>query len=611
MAAIPKMEKSFNTYFRWLLAFSVVANLLMLAPPLHMLQIYDRVLRSGSEATLLYLTLIIFTLMAVGAFSDYTRRLIARRMANRFAVETYDRLLHSLAHDVSGRRSVSRVLGEFNTVRSFLTSRALIGLLDLPFALVFLLIMYAVSIWLGMIVTVGLAVMCALAWANKQTTASGRKASRNAESDVAGFLSLALFRSEEIRAMGMIHALQHRSGLKLLSSLDTGDESHEMASAFSVASRFLRQFLQILVVSLGALLVLTGHLSGGMMFAASMITTRVLSPVDQAIGGWDSIMRALDAYRSVQRVVADAPPPQETVDLPDPKGRITVRDVSYSPGEGAHRARLLDGVSLTIEPGQMVALVGRSGTGKSSLSRILAGAVRPDSGEVRLDGADKDQWGEARWGQAVGYVSQDIELLPATIAENISRFTYAEDSDALIAASQLAEAHDMITALPEGYATMVGRGNFRLSGGQTQRIALARAIYGKPAFLVLDEPDAHLDRDAQKRLLANLRSFKEQGVAIFVISHRERILEAADKIYRLKDGKVERVSGSGSSSSRSSSSSSRSSSKTEPESARTVREEPQEQATASLPVEKAPPVAPALSQINEQLAQIAKRRTAV
>ncbi len=529
-----------RSYVKWLFLFSVVVNLLLLATPLHMLQIYDRVLSSGSVPTLLYLTAIILIVLCMGGFADYCRRLIAQKFAARYTSEASDTLLKALVSPARDDRGGSKVLREFALVRSFMASRTFISLFDLPFTPFFLLFMFLLNIWLGLIVLVGLAIMLGLGYLNKKATAPDQATSRKAESDAMGYASASLQHSEEMRAMGMIPAFQQRWGLKLLQSMNSMDNAGRHMSAFASGSKLLRQALQVIVISCGAFLVLSGDMSGGMIFAASMITNRVLSPVDQLIGGWDSIVRARSAYESVTAIIDSSQIEEHRLQLPDPKGHLAVEQVCFQPQP--KRTPILRDVSFEIKPGELVVVTGPSGAGKSTLARILSGALQPTSGTVRLSGTEQDHWPVEQWGETIGYVAQDFNLLPATVAENIARLSYGFDEEKLLAASRRAGVHEMISSLPDGYNTKLGEGRFRLSGGQKQRIALARALYGSPKLLVLDEPDANLDREGMKRLIKALDQMKRTGTAILIASHRTRLLDKADKVLTIEDGIVKEKS---------------------------------------------------------------------
>ncbi len=531
-----KLSGFADGYIKWLFWFSVVVNLLMLATPLHMLQIYDRVLSSGSVATLLYLTLIVLFVLCMGGFADFSRQLIAQKLAARYTAETSDHLLKVLASPSAGKQSGSKALREFALVRSFMTSRTFIGLFDLPFTPFFLLFMFLLNVWLGLIVLLGLCLMVGLGFLNKKATAPDRAKSRKAESDAMGYASASLARSEDIRAMGMLPAFQHRWGLKLLQSLNSLDNAGWHSSAFSSGSKLLRKALQVIVISTGAFLVLSGDMSAGMIFAASMITSRALSPVDRVIGGWDSIVRARSAYTSVSAIVDGSAIADERLNLPEPRGHLIADRIGFKPRPD--RRAIIDDVSFDVKPGELAVVTGKSGAGKSTLARILCGAIAPTAGIVRLDGTEQLHWKDEQWGRAIGYLAQEYELIPATVAENIARLSYGFDEEKLLSASRKAGVHELVSSFPNGYNTRLGEGSFRLSGGEKQRIALARALYGSPKLLILDEPDANLDREGMKRLVRAIDRAKSSGTAILAVTHRSRLIARADQVITVENGEV-------------------------------------------------------------------------
>ncbi|MEX0345850.1 MAG: type I secretion system permease/ATPase [Rhizobiaceae bacterium] len=545
-------------YIKWLFWFSVVVNLLMLATPLYMLQIYDRVLSSGSVPTLLYLTLIVLFVLGMGGFADFSRQLIAQKLAARYTAETSDHLLKALASPAPGKQSGSKALREFALVRNFMTSRTFIGLFDLPFTPFFLLFMFLLNVWLGLIVLAGLCLMVGLGFLNKKATAPDQAKSRKAESDAMGYASASLARSEDIRAMGMLPAFQHRWGLKLLQSLNSLDNAGWHSSAFSSGSKMLRKALQVVVIGTGAFLVLAGDMSAGMIFAASMITSRALAPVDRLIGGWDSIVRARSAYNSVSAIVDGNAAPDERLNLPAPKGHLTIEGIGFKPRRD--RRAIIENVSFAVKPGELAVVTGKSGAGKSTLARMLCGAIAPTAGTVRLDGTEQAHWKDQQWGEAIGYLAQEYDLIPATVAENIARLSYGFDEEKLLSASRKAGVHELVSSFPDGYNTRLGEGSFRLSGGEKQRIALARALYGSPKLLILDEPDANLDREGMKRLVRALEEAKSNGTAIIAVSHRSRLISRADIEIAIENGTAtvtRKAAKPASSSSRSSSSSRR------------------------------------------------------
>lgn len=522
---------------RPLLIFSIVANLLMLVAPLHMMQVYDRVLSSGSGTTLLYITMIAVAGLVLYGVTEAIRSKLAQRISADFAVSQADPLFSGMTNGTVQVERSDHIMRQFNTVRSFIASRAMIGLFDLPFTPIFLILLYLLHFQLGILTTIGAGILITIAWINKSSTKNEQEIANQANNDALGFASSVASRSEDIRAMGLLPSLVERWGNMMGESLNAQDTAAGKSAYFFGISKAARQILQISIMAWGAWLVLEGDMSGGMIFAASMISQRALLPMEQVIGGWDSINRAKTAHEELTKILDDANIEAGKIRQPHPSGHLEVQHVSLvMRGMDKDRA-LLDDVSFSVTPGQMLAVVGPSGAGKSTLARIIAGALEPSSGDVYLDGCLQKNWLGEQWGQCVGYVGQDVLLFPGTVAENIARMSVKPDEQNVIGAARLAGAHDLINAFPEGYMTKIGGGGIRLSGGQKQRIALARALYTSPKLLVLDEPNAHLDREGEQILMNSLRSIKQKGVAIVVIAQRQQILKIADHVMAIKDGK--------------------------------------------------------------------------
>lgn len=530
---------------RSLLVFSVLANLLMLATPLHMMQIYDRVLVSGSHETLIYITLI--TALALGFFglAETLRGRLAQRVSAKFATDNADRLFERMTGTPLPGIGPDRLMHEFATLRAFIASRAMIGLFDLPFVPVFLALLFMLHVQIGLITTAGIVVLMLLALVNRRLTAPLQDIAGEAQSGIMGFASAVGRRAEDIRAMGLLPALGERFGTMMATSLNAHDTATARNAGFLGISRALRQILQVSIMAWGAALVLAGDMSGGVIFAASIISGRALQPIEQIIGGWEGIARAWNA----RQLLADALGADTSaipVAQPRPVGRLAVSGLAFQAETDGPPVDILYGVRFRLEPGEALAVIGSSGAGKSTLARMIAGALAPTDGEVRLDGCAQQNWPADQWGSHVGYVGQEIMLFPGTIAENIARMAIAPDAEQVVRAARLAGAHDLINALPQGYATQIGAEGIRLSGGQTQRIALARALYTEPTLLVLDEPNAHLDREGELVLLKSLDRLKRAGTTIVLVTQRKRLLTAADWIMVVDKGRQKSLTRAGS-----------------------------------------------------------------
>lgn len=532
-----------RSHLRWLLFFSVATNLLALALPLHILQVYSKVLRSGSLATLFYLSAIVLVMLVVAAYADFSRRRVARRLANKYLMEIHPDLVRGLVGETDRTVRSRQVVSDARSVSAFLASRSFITLFDLPFSALFLLALYALSFWLGLVASVGLVAMVVVAIQGNRATLDLQNKSEKMDSDAFGFATATLRDTDEIRAMGMVEPVRERWKLKLLAAFEANDDSAGRVAGYSVAGAFIRQATQVLLVSVGALLVLAGETHGGVVFAAIFITNRLLSPVNRTIGSWPSITRSYRAHQKLCGLSANLVRDNRRTAIERPTGLVEAADVHFAAKKDQPHRFVLAGVSMTIRPGKITVVTGEAGSGKTSLARIMAGAMEPGSGEVMLDGTRRADWDDQDWGRAVGYVAQTVKLSPVSVSENITRLVYDFDSDRLLKASKLARAHAMISALPKGYATVLERGEVFLTDKQKMKIALARALYGDPAFVVLDEPDTDLDRADQKELAEIIGALSRENVAVLVFSRRSLMRSIADDVYELKAGKLERTGG--------------------------------------------------------------------
>ncbi|MCZ8438209.1 type I secretion system permease/ATPase [Achromobacter xylosoxidans] len=542
---IKSLLARFRTGWVSVAAFSVAANLLMLAPSLYMLQVYDRVLASGNVFTLVMLSLMIVGLLALMGALDYARGVVIIQIGARF-----DAALAGRVHEAAFRRGLAGVpanagqaVSDLNTVRQFLTGSAVFAFFDAPWFPLFLLVMFLFHPWMGALALAGTIILVALAWLNEQVSrkllaeAGGLSVRAGVEADGQ------LRNAEAIQAMGMLDRLRARWQRLHVGYVRRQGMASQRSAVIASVSKTVRMALQSLVLGLGAWLVLQSHVSAGMMIAGSILMGRVLSPIDQVIGAWRQWAGTRLAWRRLQELLATYPAPAAGLTLPEPKGALRLEGVTVTP-PGAAQPTLVN-VSLSLEPGQVLGVVGPSGAGKSTLARLVAGVWPARLGTARLDGADLRQWERGRLGEWLGYVPQDVELFSGTVAENIARFP-APDSDGevlaqrVIDAARMAGAHDMILALPRGYDTPIGTGGQGLSGGQRQRIALARALYGTPRLVVLDEPNASLDDAGEQALLDALGRLREAGATVVLVTHRPKVLAATTHLLLLRDGQAQR-----------------------------------------------------------------------
>ena len=525
---------------------SALINVLMLTGSIYMLQVYDRVLGSGSVPTLVGLFVIVVVLYAFLGLYDFLRARLLSRAAVRLDAAVSGDVYH--AHLCSGVPGTADAAGtqpmrDLDTVRGFIASPGMQGLFDIPFTPLFLAVLFIIHPWLGLL-TIGGSVVVAGATLLNRLTSRGHIA-RTLALDAAArdFAEGSRRGAEAVIAMGMDRSLTARWQRMHVDALAAAQGSSDPAEALTAFSKAFRMLLQSAILTLGAYLVLQHEMSAGMIIASSILSGRALAPVDQAIGQLRAITGAQAAHARLKAFfAARAAMPAARMDLPRPTGRITVGNLTkLAPGPARKdRARLLTQVSFGLEPGDGLGVIGSSASGKSTLARLLVGAWQADAGDIRLDGAALDQWDNAALGRHIGYMPQTLDLLPGTVRENISRFDPEATATAVIAAARMAGVHDMILQLEKGYDTQIGGagGNAALSGGQIQRLALARAVYGDPAIVVLDEPNANLDADGDDALCAAILSLRKAGTTVIVMAHRPSAIAAVNKILMLRHGTV-------------------------------------------------------------------------
>ncbi|HZS85028.1 MAG TPA: type I secretion system permease/ATPase [Stellaceae bacterium] len=518
--------------------FSLCINLLTLVSPLYMMQLFDRVLSSRSNDTLIMLTVIAAGALAVLSLIDGIRSQILARIGtwldDRMGPMVLGGALQSALRTDGGR--AAQGLRDLGTLRGFLTGPAITPLLDAPWAPLFLVSLFALHWVLGFVGLGGALVLVALAILNEVMTKGPLRRANLAATRTHQRTEAALRNAEVIRSMGMLDGvirLWRRDG-------DAASEAQIQAgnrgAAILAMSKFLRLLVQTMIMGVGAWLVIAHDVSPGAMFASSFLLGRAMAPVENAIGTWKSLVAARIAYRRLTELLALAPTTEKGMPLPRPEGELSVERVSFVP-PGAE-APTLRGVSFTLAPGEVLGIIGPSAAGKSTLARLIAGSWTATAGHVRLDGAEIGVWLDADGARHLGYLPQDIELFAGTVRENIGRLGEA-DPAAIIEAAQLAGLHETIMRLPRGYDSEIGEAGLRLSGGQRQRIGLARALYGRPRLVVLDEPNSSLDFDGEEALLQAIAQLKERGTTVIVIAHRPSILGLADKLLVLRNGVVD------------------------------------------------------------------------
>lgn len=523
--------------------FSAAINLLMLTGPLYMLQIYDRVMASGSVATLMGLFVIVVVLYGFLGVYEFMRSRILSRAAYRFDQLTGEvAFQHQLQGTENSSANAGNPLRDIEIIRSFLSGPAIRGLFDVPWIPIFLIAVFLIHPWLGYLTLAGAAVVAGAAVLNQWLTRDSVARAAGLEMHERSFVEQSRRSSDMIRALGMRTAISGRWQAMHSTNLAQGQTGGDRSDGFAAFSRTFRMLLQSMLLTGGAYLALNQQISAGMIVGVSILAGRALAPVDQVIGQWRGIGRALEAHKRLQAALDEAAPQKPRVTLPDPVGAISLSGVTKLIPGGARtdRVRILDQVSFELEPGDVLGVIGNSAAGKSSLAKVLVGIWKPDAGEVRLDGATLDQWAPDALGRRIGYLPQHVEMLPGTIAENIARFDPKADEDQIFMAARAAAVHDLILGLPDGYATRIGTADQPLSGGQVQRIGLARAVYLLPKLVVLDEPNAHLDAQGDESLTGTIRFLRKMGSTVVVMAHRPSVIAEASKVLILHKGQVAR-----------------------------------------------------------------------
>jgi PrtD family type I secretion system ABC transporter len=524
-------------YFATAASFSLAINLLYLAGPLYMLQVYDRVLSSASKTTLVMLTLALLIAFAALAGLDSIRGKVLTRASIRLDRALADRVV-SVSLDAAPRSGAprSQPIRDFDTVRQFITGAGIHALLDLPWAPIYIAVIFVLHPVLGSFAFGSAVVLVLMALLSefyvRRPLAEANEAGVRSHS----FTEMSGRNAEVIRAMGMLENLIRRWRRDRDPALAWQAQANERAASTAGVIRFMRMSVQSLILGLGAYLVIERDVTVGAMFAATILLGRAMQPVEQIVGAWRGMLSAQSAYRRLRTVLSEYPIEQAAIVPPQPEGRVSVENVSY-----AVRGRVrpvLYGINLHIEPGEVVGVIGPSGAGKSTLARHIVGVLAPSDGVVRLDGANVANWPRSSFGRHVGYLPQDVELFADTVAANIRRFG-KDDDEGVIAAAELAGAHEIILRLPNGYETEIGEGGAILSGGYRQRIGLARAVYGDPSLVVLDEPNSNLDSIGDAALSDCVEELKRRGTTVVIVSHRPSTLAVVDKILVIRDGMAE------------------------------------------------------------------------
>lgn len=516
--------------------FSFFVNALMLVPTFYMLQVYGRVLTSGSLTTLGMLTIIMVVLTITTGLLEWIRSRIMVRVSTKLDVilsrDVY-RASFKQALATGGMNSSAQPLSDLTSLRQFLTGNGVFAFFDAPWLPIYIAVMFMFHHWFGWMAIGCAIILICLAYANEKVTGKAIAEANRENLAATLYTTKNLRNAEVIESMGMLNSLINRWSTRQKKVLLLQSVASDNGGVVTSTSKTFRVMVQSLILGLGALLAISHEISPGLVIAGSVLLGRALAPIDLIIGSWKGFIAARGQYARLNEILSKLQSEPERMPLPAPEGNVTVENLIV--GAPGSRTAIIKGITFAVQAGTVVGVIGPSASGKSTLARALLGIWPPQHGSVRLDGADISNWDKAELGPHIGYLPQDIELFEGTVSENIARFGDV-DADLVVQAAKVAGVHEMILLLPEGYDTVIGSEGVNLSGGQRQRVGLARAIYGTPKLIILDEPNSNLDEVGERALSYALTYLKATGATIFVITHRTNILSQLDRLLVMKDG---------------------------------------------------------------------------
>jgi ATP-binding cassette subfamily C protein len=519
--------------------FSLLINILYLAPTLYMLQVYDRVVPTAGKTTLLFVTLALALALLTLSALDMVRNRLLIRAGQRVDALIAPRILKQMMATDSG--AAGQAMRDFDSIRAAMSTPAIAAIFDLPWTPVFLLVAFMLHFWIGMLAIAASAILVTLAWLNQRATQRKMELATTAMASAHNSQQAAATHGSTVKALGMTGAMVERQLAHRRIALANMISAQFAGSRLTASSRFFRLFIQSVALGVGALLAIAGDISSGAIIASSVLLSRALQPTESIIGAWSSLAAARAAIERLSRAFDKLDDERIYTALPAPAGLLDVEEVGVRGPDGRP---ILIGVSFRAEPGQVLGIIGPSGSGKTTLGKILVGALLPTIGTVRIDGAKLADWDQDDLGKYLGYMPQESSLFEGTIKENISRFQQGANSEevhaidgAVVSAAKEAGIHELILQLPKGYDTKLGLMGFGLSAGQAQRVALARALYGEPRLIVLDEPNAFLDQSGETALVAAIAKARARGATVIVIAHRRGVLSAVDRLLVLEGGK--------------------------------------------------------------------------
>ena len=532
-----RAARSQSEVLYWTVAlFSLFANLLMLTGPMYMLQVYDRVLGSRSEETLIALSLLVVFLYSVMGILDYTRGRIMARVGAQFQASLDRRVFDAVVRKsaVAPDMRTQSGLADLESIQKFLTSPVLLAFFDLPWTPIFIAGIFMFHPMLGWLAVGGGLLLVSIALANQFLSRRPQLRAGQAGQAASVMSDQLRIEAEMVQSMGMRDAAFDRWQAARGMALGAQIQATDVSGSFASLTKTLRLFLQSAMLGLGAYLVLQNEMTPGAMIAGSILLGRALAPIESLLNQWPMVQRASKGWGALAELLGSVPPEPERTALPKPKARLVAKALTVVPPN--EKTAALRGLNFDLPPGHAMGVIGPSGAGKSTLARCVTGVWRPAGGSIRLDAAALDQYEASVLGDHIGYLPQRVQLFDGTIAENIARLSSQPDATTVVAAAKKADAHEMILELPDGYDTRINSSQQRLSGGQIQRIGLARALYGDPVLLVLDEPNSNLDNEGTQALNAAIRAMKAAGQSIIIMAHRPAAIQECDLLLMLENG---------------------------------------------------------------------------
>ena len=518
--------------------FSFFVNALMLVPTFYMLQVYGRVMTSGSIPTLVMLTIIMTLLVATMGALELVRSRIMVRVSTKLDVllsRSVYRASFKRALDSGGMDASAQPLNDLTGLRQFMTGNGLFAFFDAPWLPIYIAVMFMFHPWYGWVAIGSAIILLILAALNEKMTGKALAEANKENLGASLYTSKNLRNAEVIESMGMLNTLIHRWSGRQKNVLMLQSVASDKGGAIAAISKTFRMLIQSLILGLGAYLAINHEISAGLVIAGSVLLGRALAPIDLIIGSWKGFISARSQYNRLNEILDKQKAEPDRMSLPAPEGHVNVENIIVSPP--GSRTPVIKGVSFAVPAGMVVGVIGPSASGKSTLARALLGIWVPQHGVVRLDGADISSWDKSELGPHIGYLPQDIELFEGSISENIARFSEV-DAEKVVLAAKTAGVHEMILQLADGYDTVIGSDGANLSGGQRQRIGLARAIYGTPKLIILDEPNSNLDEVGEKALALAIQQLKAAGSTVFVITHRTNILTQLDRLLVMNNGTI-------------------------------------------------------------------------